>query len=114
MTEKEIEIEKGSGNVFKDLEVPNPEEYLAKTRLALIINGIITKSGITRHKAAKMLDLNKSEFSALQDGLLDDFSIQQLFSLIRKLDCDIEIVVRGRLANKPAGEINISMPFYEV
>ena len=114
MTDKKIEIEKGSGNVFKDLEVPNPEEYLAKTRLALIINGIITKSGITRHKAAKMLNLNKSEFSALQDGLLDDFSIQQLFSLIRKLDCDIEIVVRGRSANKPAAEISISMPFYEV
>ena len=114
MTDQKIEIEKGSGNVFKDLEVPNPEEYLAKTRLALIINGIITKSGITKHKAAKMLDLSKSEFSALQDGLLDDFSIQQLFSLIRKLDCDIEIVVRGRPANKPAAEINISMPFYEV
>ena len=114
MTDKKTEIEKGSGNVFKDLEVPNPEEYLAKTRLALIINGIITKSGITKHKAAKMLDLNKSEFSALQDGLLDDFSIQQLFSLIRKLDCDIEIVVRGRPANKPAAEINISMPFYEI
>ena len=114
MTDKKIEIEKGSGNVFKDLEIPNPEEYLAKTRLALIINGIITKSEITRHKAAKMLDLNKSEFSALQDGLLDDFSIQQLFSLIRKLDCDIEIVVRGGPTNKPAAEINISMPFYEV
>lgn len=114
MTDKKIEIEKGSGNVFKDLEVPNPEEYLAKARLALIINGIITKSGITGRKAAKMLDLNKSEFSALQDGLLDDFSIQQLFSLIRKLDCDIEIVVRGRPANKTAAEINISMPFYEI
>lgn len=114
MTDKKIEIEKGSGNVFKDLEVPNPEEYLAKARLALIIKGIITKSGITGRKAAKMLDLNKSEFSALQDGLLDDFSIQQLFSLIRKLDCDIEIVVRGKPANKPAAEINISMPFYEV
>ena len=114
MTEKKIEIEKGSGNVFKDLEVPNPEEYLAKARLALIINDIITKIGITRHKAAEMLDLSKSEFSALQDGLLDDFSIQHLFSLIRKLDCDIEIVVRGRPANKPAAEINISTPFYEV
>ena len=111
MTEEKIEIEKGSGNVFKDLEVPNPEEYLAKARLALIINGIITKSGITRHKAAKILDLNKSEFSALQDGLLDDFSIQQLFSLIRKLDCKVEIVVSGKPAHNTATEISISMPF---
>ena len=110
MTEEKIEIEKGSGNIFKDLEVPNPEEYLAKTRLALIINSIITESGLTRRKAAKMLELSKSQFSALSEGLLDDFSIESLFLLIRKLDCKVEIVVSGKPAHNPAAEISISMP----
>ena len=111
MTKEKIEIEKGSGNIFKDLEVPNPEEYLAKTRLALIINSIITESGLTRRKAAKMLELSKSQFSALSEGLLDDFSIESLFLLIRKLDCKVEIVVSGKPAHNPAAEISISMPF---
>ncbi len=111
MTEEKIEIEKGSGNIFKDLEVPDPEEYLAKTRLALIINSIITESGLTRRKAAKMLELNTSQFSALSEGLLDDFSIESLFLLIRKLDCKVEIVVSGKPAHNPAAEISISMPF---
>lgn len=94
MTEKEIKVEKGSGNVFRDLEIPNPEEYLAKTRLTLIIKGIIAESGLERHDAAKMFDLSESELSALlDDGLLDDFSVDHLFSLIRKLDCEVEIVV---------------------
>ena len=43
MTNEKIEYEVGSGNVFKDLEIPNPEEYLAKARLALIIYDIITE-----------------------------------------------------------------------
>ena len=111
MTEEKIEVEKSSGNVFKDLEIPNPEEYLAKTRLALIINGIISKSELPQREAAKMLDLSKSQLSALSDGLLDDFSIQHLFSLIRKLDCQVEIVVSGRPAHNPTAEISISMPF---
>ena len=111
MTEEKIEIEKSSGNVFKDLEIPNPEEYLAKARLALIINGIISKSELTQREAAKMLDLSKSQLSALSDGLLDDFSIQHLFSLIRKLDCHVEIVVKGKPAHNPTVEISISMPF---
>lgn len=111
MTEEKIEIEKSSGNVFKDLEIPNSEEYLAKARLALIINSIITESGLTRRKAAKMLDLSKSQFSALSEGLLDDFSIESLFLLIRKLDCKVEIVVSGKPAYNPATEISISMPF---
>ena len=44
MTNEKIEYEVGSGNVFKDLKVPNPEEYLAKARLALIIYDIITNT----------------------------------------------------------------------
>ena len=111
MTEKKIAVEKGSGNVFEDLEIPNPEEYLAKTRLAVIINRIISKSELTQREAAKMLDLSKSQFSALSEGLLDDFSIQHLFSLIRKLDCQVEIIVSGTPAHNPAAEISISMPF---
>lgn len=111
MTTEKIEVEKSSGNVFKDLEIPNPEEYLTKARLALIINGIIAESGLTQCKAAKMLDLSKSQFSALSEGLLDDFSIESLFLLIRKLDCKVEIVVSGKPAHNPAAEISISMPF---
>ena len=111
MTEEKIAVEKSSGNVFKDLEIPNPEEYLTKARLALIINGIIAKSELTRREAAKMLGLSKSQLSALSEGLLDDFSIESLFSLIRKLDCKVEIVVSGKPAHNPAAEISISMPF---
>ena len=111
MTEEKIEVEKSSGNVFQDLEFPNPEEYRTKARLALIINSIITESRITQREAAKILDLSKSQLSALSDGLLDDFSIESLFLLIRKLDCKVEIVVSGRPAHNTAAEISISMPF---
>ncbi len=106
-----ISVEEGSGNIFKDLEIPNPEEYLAKTRLALIIKGIVSESELTHEDAAKILDLNQSELSMLLDGLLDDFSIDYLFSLIRKLDCDVEIVVRGKLAYNTVSEIEFSIPF---
>lgn len=111
MSKEIISVEKGSGNIFKDLEIPNPEEYLAKTRLALIIKGIISESELKHQAAAKILDLNQSELSMLLDGLLDDFSIDHLFSLIRKLNCEVEIVVRGKPADNSATEISISIPF---
>ena len=111
MTEEKIEVEKSSGNVFQDLGFPNPEEHRAKARLALIINSIIAESGLTRHETAKMLGLTKYQLSALSDGLLDDFTIGSLFLLIRKLDCQVEIVVSGRPGHDPATQISISMPF---
>lgn len=62
MTKEKIEVEKGSGNIFEDLEIPNPEEYLVKTRLALIIKGIITESGLKQREAAKYLTLVNPNF----------------------------------------------------
>lgn len=97
MSEEIINVEKGSSNIFKDLKMPNPAEYLAKTRLALIIEGIISEGGLRQHEASKILELNTHELSSLLDG----FFIDHLFSLIRKLDCEVEIVVRGKPTYKP-------------
>ena len=108
MTNEKIEYEVGSGNVFKDLDIPNPEAYLAKTRLALIIYDIITERKLKHNKAAKQLGISKPEVTALLNGRLDDFSIERLFAFLRKLDRDIEIVVRERPEDTPPAEINIS------
>ena len=108
MTNEKIEYEIGSGNVFKDLEIPNPEEYLAKARLAGIIYDIISERKLKRGKAATQLGISKSEVTELLNGRLNDFSIERLFGLLRKLDRDIEIVVRERPADTPPTEINIS------
>ena len=58
MTNEKIEYEIGSGDVFKDLEILNPEEYLAKARLAGIIYDIIAERKLKHGKAAKQLDMS--------------------------------------------------------
>ena len=99
MSEEKIEIEKSSGNIFRDLEIPDPEEHLAKCRLVFIIDNIITKRRLRRGKAAKILGIRKPELSGLLDGLFDDFSMTDLFSMLEKLNHEIEIVVHQRSAD---------------
>ncbi len=41
-----------SGNVFKDLGLLNPDERLAKAKLAHEINSLIADQGMTQKKAA--------------------------------------------------------------
>ncbi len=108
MCKENIEYEVGSGNVFKDLGLPNPEERLAKARLASIIYDIIEERRLTQAEAAKILGINQSKVSALINGRLKGFSIERLFSFLRKLDRDIEIVVRERPKGKSATEIQVS------
>ena len=107
MSEK-IEFERGSGNIYRDLGFENPEEELAKARLASMIYDIIEERELTQVEAAGILGIDQPRVSALINGRLKGFSIERLFSFLRKLDRDIEIVVRERPKGKSATEIQVS------
>lgn len=108
MSEEKIEVEKSSGNVFRDLEIPDPEEHLAKCQLVFIIDRIIIKRRLRRGKAAKILGIRKSELFDLLDGLFRDFSMTDLLSMLEKLNHEIEIVVHRRAADTLPTKSHIS------
>ncbi len=99
---------RGSRNVYKDLGFEHPEEELAKSRLASMIYDIIEERRLTQVEAAGILGIDQPKVSLLKNGRLGGFSYERLFSFLRKLDRDIEIVVRERSKNQPAAEISIS------
>ena len=88
----------GSGNVFRDLNCKNPEEKLAKAKLAFIINQLIAEKGLTQKEAAQILGIDQPKVSALKNGKLSRFSLERLFSFLAALDQHIEIVVRHKKA----------------
>ena len=108
MSKEKIEYEKGSGNIFKDLGFPNPEEKLAKARLASMIYDIIEERHLTQARAGKILGINQPKVSALRNGRLSGFSIERLFSFLGKLDRDIEIVIRKRSKDSSEAGLSIS------
>lgn len=95
MKEK-IEFEEGSGNVFADIGLPNPEEHLAKAEIAFHICQIIRERKLTQVKAAKILGIKQPHVSALMKGRLDGFSAERLFRFLNKLDKSVEIVIRDK------------------
>jgi hypothetical protein len=50
---RRIQVEEGSGNVFADIGLPNPEEALAKAEIARQVNRIVTERGLTRRKPGR-------------------------------------------------------------
>ena len=75
-----------SGNIFKDLGLPNPDEELAKVKLALKINRLIADQGMTQKEASKFFGISRSKMTSLRNGRLGHFSIDLLFSLLDQLD----------------------------
>lgn len=108
MSDEKIKVEKGSGNVYKDLGFPNPEEMQAKAHLVFKIEDIITERGLKLEETAKILSISKSELSNLLDGHFRHLTIDRILSLIRKLDHDIEIVLHKRPPNTPLAGLRIS------
>ena len=53
MSKKKFEA--GSGNVFKDLGLPNAEEHLFKAQLVYKIDAILKDRGLTQLQAGKLL-----------------------------------------------------------
>ena len=108
ISERKIKVEKGSGNVFKDLGFPNPDEMQAKARLVFKIQDTITERKLKLDEAAKILCISKSELSDMLDGLFDSWTIDRLLSFLNKLGHDIEIVLHKRPANTPPAGLRIS------
>ena len=89
-----------SGNIFKDLGFPHPDEELAKVELASKINRLIADKGMTQKEAAEFLGMSRKKMTALRNGRLGDFTLDMLFSCLGKLDYQIEIRVIPRYDTK--------------
>ena len=82
-----------SANIFADLNLPNPEEWLAKAELARRISDLIGQRGLSQRQAAAVLGVSQPQVSAVMRGLLEGFTADRLFRFLNKLGQEIRIVV---------------------
>lgn len=92
----------GSGNLFTDLGVDEPDEQLAKAQLVGRIADAISARGITQVRAAELLEVPQPKVSALLRGDFTGFSLERLFRLLIALDNDVSIVVEAKRAERGA------------
>jgi predicted XRE-type DNA-binding protein len=71
-------ITKGSGNIFADLGLPNPEQELLKAQLTLQIYRIIKDRGLTQAQAGEILGIKQPHVSALMRNRSGSFSVGRL------------------------------------
>jgi predicted XRE-type DNA-binding protein len=83
----------GTGNVYADLGVANPQEARAKADLAHRIVDIIEARKLTQVQAGKVLGVDQPKVSALKRGRLTDFSIERLVGFLLLLGQDVQITV---------------------
>ena len=106
MTRKGYEI--GSGNVFKDLGIPNAEEHLVKAQLVFKIDAIMTDRGLKQADAADLLGITQPDVSKMLRGDLKQFSVERLLRFLVALNQDVEIVVKPHRGRSDTATLHVS------
>ena len=94
MNTSDSTVERGSGNVFADLDLPDADAHLLKAEVVSRIDSIVRQRGITQAEAARILGLSQPDVSRLLRGDFRQYSIERLFRLLTALGRDIDIVIR--------------------
>lgn len=90
---RKTRFEPGSGNVFNDLGLAEPEEALARARLADAIEEVVRRRGLTQTQAAEIIGVDQPTVSKVMNGRLDGFSQERLMRYLTALGAHVEIVV---------------------
>jgi len=95
MESTDTTVERGSGNIFADLGLPDADAHLVKAELVSRMDAIIRHRGITQSEAARLLGLSQPDVSRLLRGHFREFSVERLLRLLMALGRDVEIVIRA-------------------
>ena len=102
---REESVTPGSGNVFADLGLPNPDQEQLKAELTLQIYRIIKQRNLTQAQAGKILGISQPHVSALARNRAGNFSLGRLLDFLTALGQNVEITVKP--AHKEQGEMSV-------
>ena len=89
-----IEVQRGSGNVFADLGLPDADRLKIKTGLVIEIRKAMRNRGLTQQDAAKRMGITQPKVSDMMRGDFTNLSERKLMDCLTRLGYDIEISVR--------------------
>ena len=95
MNTTDTSVERGSGNVFADLGLPDAGAHLVKVELVSRIDDIVRGRGLTQTEAARLMGLSRPDVSRLLRGNFREYSLERLLRLLNALGRDIDIVIHN-------------------
>ncbi|MEP7069084.1 MAG: helix-turn-helix transcriptional regulator [Usitatibacter sp.] len=102
-----MKVERGSGNVYADLGVRDPDAMLIKAELASAIGSIIDERGLKQAPAAELVGLTQPRLSNLLRGNFRGLSERRLIECLTRLGRDVEIVVKNKPRSRAAGRLSV-------
>ncbi len=94
MSENEIETVRGSGNVFRDLGLPNADLEQLRAILAARVIKVLDEAQLTVRQAQERTGIAAADFSRIRRANLGRFTVDRLMEILRRLGQQVDVEVR--------------------
>lgn len=102
MKKEEIEIVRGTGNVFRDLGHENADVEQFKAILAAAIIKTLDQEDLTVRAAHHRTGIAAADFSRIRNADLGRFTVDRLISILNRLGSRVDVKIRVRRLSQPA------------
>src|SRR5215204_4755553 len=99
MTEQ-LEIVRGSGNVFRDFGKEDADLQQLKALLATEIIKKLDREGLSVRKAQALTHIAAADFSRIRNAELSRFTVDRLMTIMNRLGSRVEVAVKIRWIRK--------------
>jgi predicted XRE-type DNA-binding protein len=96
MKGEELEIVRGSGNVFRDLGYENADVEQLKALLAAEIIRALDREDLSVRAAHRRTAIAAADFSRIRNADLGRFTVDRLMTIINRLGSRVEVKVKLR------------------
>ena len=98
----DMDIIRGSGNVFRDLGHPDADREQLRALLAAKIIGVLDDRKLTVRAAQEATGVAAADFSRIRNANLGRFTIDRLMTILASLGQEVEVSVKVRPRQTPA------------
>ena len=105
MRNDQLEVVRGSGNVFRDIGHRNADVEQFKAILAAEIIKALDREGLSVRVAHGRTGIAAADFSRIRNADLERFTVDRLMWILNRLGSRVEVKVRVRRAEPIAHEV---------
>lgn len=88
---KDIEVVRGTGNVFRDFGRPNADLEQLRSMLAARIIRVLDERALSVRKAKEITGIAAADFSRTRRANLGRFTVDRLMTILARLDQQVHV-----------------------
>ncbi len=105
---EEIELYEGSGNVFADIGLPDPDGRLVRAQIGVEVLKILQSRKLKQREIADLLGIKQAEVSHLMNGHFNRFTTDKFLDFLKRLDQKVIIQVSHHQEGEPYQQVTFA------